>query len=430
MKYSIGFQYFLFLVLGGLTFLSSNNQLQAQCHVLADFRSSNVTPNECGIVGIPSNDLLQFHVGEIIDNQYACNSEAPSCSHFATGDGWTLENSMVTVDFANLKNVERIQLVFLDIIGEDDVEMRIYGGTTLLGTFPPTSNVSISVQDAALLQQATHLEIMVCGARLSVLSFGYNCLDISQGSDNYCNLFDDLENLSIPDFNQGDLLFTVDGIPVYGEPNFDIGGGAAWMSGVVVSNVDWSGIEYLTGTNIFVNNSLRFDFSVLEEPVNKVQIAMSEPNGHPMNIRVNGEEWLIEENILDVSYVAPFVSVSVTGENPQIVTLTGFIEELLIGGVETNLSLFCYETGENLFLENDYCLSFEGLIAAEYGMSTGFGAGDFLFAEDGVQMFLQEHAETGIAQRIEVDSQEPPSTLGLSTGQHFILELGKRRIRF
>ncbi|MGB1243067.1 MAG: hypothetical protein ACPG49_11130, partial [Chitinophagales bacterium] len=421
MKTLFSFRYLLWMILGLCVAIGNTNLLRAQCDILVDFKEGNVIPNECGMIWTDSNDLLQFEVKEVDESEYVCNSEAASCTHSIVEGGWEIENSVVSVNLAQLKNLEKIHLIFTDDIGEKDVELRLFKNSTLLETFTENSLFSIVLNDPIVLQQATHFELLTCGAKLLQLYFTYNCLDISIGDENYCNLLDELEEVSIPTFNQGDLLFTTGGVPVYGEPNYAIGSDFFWMGNVNISTIDWEGNFYATGMSVFVNNALRFDFSVLDDPVNQVRFSMSAANGHPINIQVNGEPLIIAPDIRDVSYVAPNVSLSVTGTNPQIVTLKGGIEEVLIGGVETNISLFCYETGEDSFLEQDYCTSFEGLIPALYGFNDGFAGGDFLFSEDGVDMYLQDYAGTEPANLVQVADSEAFPNVNLSTGKFVFL---------
>ena len=105
-----------------------------------------------------------------------------------------------------------------------------------------------------------------------------------------------------------------------------------------------------------------------------------------------------------------------TGTAPQIVTLTGEIEELVIGAHNTHLSLFCYETGTAVEAEQDKCMSFEVLgervYKGEYTGQNNFKDGDFLFAEDGVAVFFKD----GYYFQWSPEMPNPSARVEVSTG--------------
>ncbi len=391
----------------------SSTSLQAQCHTLIDFTDAGIVPDGCGTTWTENNQLIHFYLEEVDADEYTCNSTAASCTILSTEDGLFLENSVLRVDGKPIRT-KRLSFLFLDTIGEADVEVRFFIGNTFLQTLYPTTSTTLVVEDTTLLNEASHFEVLACGVRLSSILFDYDCLEITEGAANYCNLFDELDNATIS-YNQGDFLFNLDGIPVYGQPNYSESG-SFWLNDFIVSDTLPDGSPYLTGTNIYLTNALHFDFTALEESVNQVRFAWSESGNlpTPINIQVNDEPLVIAHDIRDVTSIAPNVSLIVTGELPQMVTLTGEIEHLTIGGVETNMSLFCYETNKAT-LQNEwgYCLSFEGLMPVYYGFNNSYSAGDFVFAEDGVEAYFEEFDFDGsIWEDPSMDIIESASTVG------------------
>ncbi|MFK7907885.1 MAG: T9SS type A sorting domain-containing protein [Chitinophagales bacterium] len=397
MKTIFQFQYARLLCFTFFLVLVHALHLQAQCSVWIDFTDESVVPDGCGTVWTEDNEPIDLQIIAVDDTQYTCSSSEADCTHTKDENGLALENSVLELEIGSLVNMYKLHVGFSAPIEEGNASLSLFNGNILLETVLPNSFGYFIFQDAAVLQQATKVELFVCEGIVEVFALSYDCLGINQGGANYCNMFDSMDILSLGgNFDENEALLSIgDGVLVYQEPVYDLFYSSSWWLGISVLDNDIFGNPFSTGKNVKMHGSLRFDFSSLPDPVQKVQFAVEKPflnptdYWQPINIRVNGEDLVIAQNIWDLTSIAPNVSLSVTGTSPQIVTLTGEIEELVIGAHNTHLSLFCYETGIPVQEEQDNCLFFEGVVEGSYETKNDFKEGDFLFAEDGVAVYLQ-----------------------------------------
>jgi len=422
MKTIFQFQYARLLCFTFFLVLVHALQLQAQCSVWIDFKDESVVPDGCGTVWVEDNTPIDLQIIAVDDAQYTCSSSEADCTHTKDENGLALENSVLELEIPSLTNIYKLHVGFSAPIEEGDASLNLFNGNTLLQTVLPNSFGYFIFQDAAVLQQTTKMELFVCEGIVEVFALSYDCLGINEGEVNYCNMFDSMDILSLGgNFDENEALLSIgDGVLVYQQPIYDLFYSSSWWLGISVLDNDIFGNPLATGKNVKMHGSLRFDFSPLSDPVQKVQFSVEKPflnpanYWQPINIRVNGEDLVIAQNIWDVTSIAPNVSLSVTGTAPQIVTLTGEIEELVIGGHNTHLSRFCYETGIPVQEEDDKCLFFEVLGERSYqganASKSDFRDGGFLFAEDGVAVFFRDGSYFGPS------LIEPSARVEISTG--------------
>ncbi len=139
----------------------------------------------------------------------------------------------------------------------------------------------------------------------------------------------------------GDLAFTTNGIPVtVWDFNFTNGGGAFNLA-----SIDSAPVRFGSGQSIRPNNiNLEFDFSGLGFPTSQVQFEFLDLGGFE-NIAVNGSPVFAGElaaapnPIGGISY--NIVKTPVSGGSTGVVTLSGAVKLLRIGGQELWIDNVC-----------------------------------------------------------------------------------------
>ncbi|NUO08281.1 MAG: hypothetical protein HUU08_06300 [Candidatus Brocadia sp.] len=141
--------------------------------------------------------------------------------------------------------------------------------------------------------------------------------------------------------SSGDVVFTAHGIPV-SVYNFDFAGGGGTFK---VARVETAPVPFGSGQSIRTNNiNLEFDFSQLNFQPSEVQLEFLDLGGHE-NISVNGSPVFAGE-LSSVPNPIGGVSIAVNtvtaqGSKKGIVTLTGAVKNLRIGGQEFWIDNVC-----------------------------------------------------------------------------------------
>ena len=294
--------------------------LQAQCSTWIDFTDEGLIPDGCGTVWTENNEPIELQIIAVNDSQYTCNSSQPNCSHTKSENGLLLENSVLDINldglqpgFGILSNFYKLHVEFFEVVEEGNAELRLFNDNTLLHTVLPNTFGVIVYQDASILEQTNRMELFVCEGIVENISLSSDCLDINQGGSNYCNMFDTMDVLSLGgNFDTNEVLLSIgDGVLVYQEPVFDLFSSSSWWLGISVLDNDVFGNPFATGKNVRMHGSLRFDFTPLPDPVQKVQFAVEKPflnperYWSPINIRVNGEDLVIAQKNLGCGIGCP-----------------------------------------------------------------------------------------------------------------------------
>lgn len=147
------------------------------------------------------------------------------------------------------------------------------------------------------------------------------------------------------DYGLNDTIFTVEGVPVYLDSFLQTTGGNMSRDGrLLIPSFQNQG--NFQGNVLFTQEiNLRFDFSVLADEVVELTFDASESGGH-RNIQVNGENLYFFTNYSELpSNIANGVLYS--RDTGTTVTLTGKIEELVIGGEDLTFDNLCYTLQSN-----------------------------------------------------------------------------------
>lgn len=186
----------------------------------------------------------------------------------------------------------------------------------------------------------------------------------------------------------GDFCFAEDGIPVFAEL-FDTGGGVFFHRfDIVPAFVPMGDIQVAAVNNI----NQRFDIGALGISTASVSFEFYDQGGTE-NLGVNGHPLYVGDlHTIPAAYF-PGVSVNVawTWVGPDIhgvVTVTGDVQELIVGGQEFHMDNVCViEEGEPAPCER--LVDHESLgVGTRYGNGYGQLPGDFIFAEDGIPVLI------------------------------------------
>jgi hypothetical protein len=180
----------------------------------------------------------------------------------------------------------------------------------------------------------------------------------------FCDDFNDIDLGEYPaaDFEEDDVVFTVNDVPVYMLP-FQYSNGGSDRIKFVMEEIFNPALLPVRGHALFTGNTTAlFDFNGLSDKVTRVTIDIT--LGHPeYNLAVNGEPVQVVSNLFFLPEdIAPGVKLTVAYANNQNttaqLTFTGSISSLRIGGVESSIDNLCIETKP--FADRE-CIQFEGL---------------------------------------------------------------------
>ncbi len=189
----------------------------------------------------------------------------------------------------------------------------------------------------------------------------------------------------------GDYIFSEDLADVYVD-NFWVGGSPYFNLAQVVPCYSYFGYLNILNLN---NLSLVIDFTAPGDVVFEFMYL-----GGDVCLQVNGSGVILEgPNMASLAgVVAPGVTLTVSGlttvpgGHKGIATLTGPVTKLLVGGQEFFIDgLDCNNGISSTPADCDYAVTHASLLpGAHYGPSTGYAPGDYLFAEDGIGVFIEE----------------------------------------
>ncbi len=188
----------------------------------------------------------------------------------------------------------------------------------------------------------------------------------------------------------GDVAFTEDGIPVE-LAVFDAGSGPLFDR-LTVDTASW---PLGPGNQANVDNiSQRFRISALGRTVREVRFQYIALGGVE-NLQVNGAPLYIGDLDAAPAGIAPGVTFSVTtytypGGLYGEVTLTGDVQDLLVGGQEFAMDNLCVVLApDTTAAPCDHVSDMESLpFGAVFGPGSGLAPGDLAFSEDGIDTYL------------------------------------------
>ena len=189
----------------------------------------------------------------------------------------------------------------------------------------------------------------------------------------------------------GDWIFNEDGIDVYVDI-FNWGSGSGFNYCMVdVSAAPGFGVNQ---TMLINNVTNRYDIAGLGIHTSEVTFEFLDFGGME-NLQVNGATLYIGDFTTFPSTVAPGVTMNlatyaVGGGYRAEVTLSGDVNELLVGGQEFMIDEICVIEGEDPPpSECDYLVDYESqIIGTEFSTATGYIAGDVILVEDNIPVMV------------------------------------------
>ena len=189
----------------------------------------------------------------------------------------------------------------------------------------------------------------------------------------------------------GDLAFSEDGIPVTLD-EFHIGTYTGFGAACIVPTFCAMGPPQMLNLN---NISAVYQIHALGIATSAVTFEYIDQGGDE-NLQINGETWYEVPSFMSLNgvMVATGVLCTVTplscdsGER-GLVTLTGDVQRLLVGGQEFYVDEVCVYAGEpggcDLMVDNE-----SQAVGSAWGAPYGDVPGDFMFAEDGIPLRIWE----------------------------------------
>ncbi len=190
----------------------------------------------------------------------------------------------------------------------------------------------------------------------------------------------------------GDYAFTEGGIDVYTDEIVYVSGATGYNCADVQASFGGFGDSHIMMLN---NITTIYDLSPLGCPVTEVTIEFRDMGGDA-NFQVNGGPLFIGDLFVDVPpNPAAGVTYSVSGTpNDGLITLTGLIDKVRIGGQEFWVDNICAECGEPP-ADCEFLVHHESQLLGQcYGPCSGHVPGDLWFAENGIRVF-GERFDTG-----------------------------------
>ena len=186
----------------------------------------------------------------------------------------------------------------------------------------------------------------------------------------------------------GDYCFDEDGIPVFVEL-FDHGSGMSFNQFQIVPAFVSMGDFQVAAVN---NINQRFDIGALGITTASVSFEFYDQGGTE-NLGVNGHPLYVGDLHLIPATYFPGVSVNVawTWVGPDIygvVTVTGDVQELIVGGQEFHMDNVCVVKGDEP-APCERLVDHESLgVGTRYGNGYGQAPGDLIFVEDGIPVLV------------------------------------------
>ncbi len=396
------------LLISAFFILSAATPLLAQPSLCADFNT--LTPSAQPILpnsvvyedGVSRVTALDVSVTELFAGQTVIRSSSLLIEPSTPSTAFTQAFLSVYL-FKNGQQISVNGAPGHEITLADTVPVQIAPGITLQLLSVPVNG---TIGEVAMLLSGTIERIAIFPEEFLMMGL---CVNVAPVQTDQCLSLDGLapplafgSGSGTP---PGSIFYTEDQVHLSVEPFFPSSGDSLFGTLSVIAG----GPLNLPVSFLAEQISLGIDLTDLPEPAGRVSVLLQQDGGE-VSVEVNGVATILKMDSL-VNQGAPFVitdqAVATITLGPAgiassvILTLTGSIDQLVVGGSALAIGQICYETGP---AQVDFCLPLENGPADIYEFDNGFAPGDSVAAFTGVSLRFTEPSNPTLSSFIEITS--------------------------